>query len=160
MSLSATPRQTDRRTYKVQRSERGLVVLAFDRESKKLAWSSEIELPRHYKPVAHQQFLLHTGGGIVTIAVVNGDKSLKIQELDAETGKVTGECQLVGRPKEKSSDEGQSLQLEKDVKAAVEWADKLLERTKRSDIDKKVSDEEQRLLLEKEIKAAVEQFEE
>jgi beta-lactamase regulating signal transducer with metallopeptidase domain len=93
--VSISLRQTDRRTYRVQRSERGLVVLAFDRETKKLAWSSEIELPQPDQAVAGQRFLLHTGGGFVTIAVVAEDKSLAIQELDATTGNVVGECQLV-----------------------------------------------------------------
>ena len=89
-----SPTHTDRRVYKAQRSKLGIVVLAFERKSEKLAWSSEIELPADKKPIADQRFLLHTGGGIVTIAVFQKDGRLTIQELDAETGNVSGETQL------------------------------------------------------------------
>lgn len=94
LDVSRSMRQTERWTYKVHRSERGLVVLAFDRNSKKLAWSSEIELPADMGAAAGQRLLLHTGGGVVTIAMITEDKSLKIQELNGETGTVTSECQL------------------------------------------------------------------
>lgn len=92
---SAKPRETDRRIYRVQNSDRGLVVLAFNKESKRLAWSSEIELPHRDQAVPGQRFLLHAGGGVVTIALVESGQSLTVQELNAETGKVAGECQLI-----------------------------------------------------------------
>jgi hypothetical protein len=88
------PGQTNRRVYKPQRSKLGVVVLAFELESGKLAWSSEIELPADGKAVTGQRFLLHTGGGVVTIAVVQKDQRLEIQELDAETGRVVAQTRL------------------------------------------------------------------
>jgi beta-lactamase regulating signal transducer with metallopeptidase domain len=101
--IPGVPSQTDRRLYRGHRSKLGIVVLAFERESGKLAWSSEIELPADGKELAGRQLLLHTGGGVVTTAVWNDDDGLKIQELDAETGKVTAECRLIGLRKEKGS---------------------------------------------------------
>jgi beta-lactamase regulating signal transducer with metallopeptidase domain len=112
---AADARQTERRAYQVLRSERGWVVLAFDRRTGKLAWSSEIELARRDPnvpvpdggtvtlggtTVSGQRFLLHTGDGIVTIAVVEGEENLRLQEIDATTGRVTAECQLAGESQE------------------------------------------------------------
>ncbi|MBI2480007.1 MAG: M56 family metallopeptidase [Planctomycetia bacterium] len=99
------PGQTDRHLYKHQRSKLGIVVLAFDLESGKLAWSSEIERSADAKAVAGQRFLLHTGGGIVTIAVFGDDQSLQIQEIDAETGTVTADCRLIRLGKDRGSDD-------------------------------------------------------
>jgi hypothetical protein len=95
--------QTERRIYQQHRSKLGIVVLAFEIQSRKLAWSSEIELPADGKAAAGQRFLLHTGGGVVTVAVVEEDLRLKIQELDAETGKVTAESRLPRTEKDRFS---------------------------------------------------------
>src|SRR5262249_32822494 len=84
------------------------VVLAFDKKSKRLAWSSEIELPQRDHAVAGQRFLLHTGGGVVTIAVVKDDKSLKAQELNFESGMVASECELLGPPQNRHSEAAQN----------------------------------------------------
>jgi beta-lactamase regulating signal transducer with metallopeptidase domain len=95
--------QTDRRVYRYHRSKLGVVVLAFELESGKLAWSSEIELPAGANAVSSRRFLLHTGGGVVTVAVLKDEDSLTIQELDAESGKVTAECRLNRPAKDRSS---------------------------------------------------------
>jgi beta-lactamase regulating signal transducer with metallopeptidase domain len=130
VDVAATPGQTDKRAYKAQRSQHGVVVLAFDLGSGKLAWSSEIELPRRDGPVAGQTFLLHTGGGLVTLAMVADDKSLRIQELDAETGKVTGECHLLSAVRNRFSD-AERRALEQELKAAQEQLEKLRHRVKK-----------------------------
>jgi beta-lactamase regulating signal transducer with metallopeptidase domain len=112
------PGQTDRRVYKYHRSKLGVVVLAFQLESGKLAWSSEIELPPDGKAVANRQFLLHTGGGVVTIAVVKDENSLTIQELDAQTGKLTAECRLAPSAKDRFNESAR--EFEKTFKIRIE----------------------------------------
>jgi hypothetical protein len=146
------PGQTDRRAYTYHRSKLGVVVLAFELKSRKLAWSSEIELPADGKAAAGQQFLLHTGGGVVTIAVVQDENSLKIQELDAETGNATAECRLTRPARDRFW--GAAREVDPKSNARIE---ELLQQQKALQ-ERLTREERQRKAIEADLKAAAEKL--